>query len=147
MEKGKYHGFYQLDDERYGKLRGFDKTYFTIEISDFDGLQFKGWVEDDISTGGMEGKGDISGEIIGSKIFFVKRMPYLGQLFEDKTSGGYGLKIDKTAKHPPIYYNGIETENNHYKGKYNFRYFGINIRILIWLKRIKTGGTWEMTKV
>ena len=131
MEKGKYHGFYQYDDKKHEKLREFDKTYFTIEITNSNGKQFNGWVEDDILTGGMEGKGAISGEIKQNRIYFVKQMPYQGLFLKDTIAEKYQLEIDKTRKHPPVYYEGNAINTNNYKGKWNFRFYNHLVNIII----------------
>ena len=146
MEKGVvYKGFFQYDHAAYGKLRGIDKTYFTIEVTDFDGHKFNGWVEDDMLTGGMEGRGTVSGAIYSNGILFVKNMPFMGLLVKD-ANGNYSTKVDKTRKHKPIYYDGVEAGSDHYRGTWDFKY-GILIHILLWIKGIKTGGKWEMSKI
>jgi hypothetical protein len=144
LEKAIYKGFFQFHHAAYGKLRGFEKTYFTICVTDFDGHKFNGWIEDDMLTGGMEGRGTVSGAIYSDGILFVKNMPYMGLLVKDG-NGSYSSKVDKTRKHMPIYYDGVEAENEQYKGTWNFKY-GILVHIILWLKGIKTGGTWEMSK-
>jgi hypothetical protein len=146
METGLYKGSYQFNNERIGRQRGFEKTYFTIVITDSDGHSFNGWVEDDLSTGGMEGRGTVSGKLYSDGIEFVKNMPYLSIIREDSATGEYGQMIDKTKKHEPIYYDGVEIENNHYGGKWAFKY-GVLMQVAVWLMGAKMGGTWEMSKV
>ena len=92
LTKGQYNGFYQFDNNKITKSLGFDKTYFTIEITDLDEKHFKGWVEDNRLNGGMEGRGTISGNINGNKVWFVKKMPYLTQLVKDSETGNYRVK-------------------------------------------------------
>jgi hypothetical protein len=147
MEKGRYYGFYKFDNDEIRKSSGFTKTNFTIEITKLEGEYFSGWVEDDISTGGMEGRGIISGYILRNRISFVKQMPHLTMLYKNKTTGKYERKIDTTRKHLPIYYEGTISGTDNYVGKWNFRYYNHLINILVMFKRIKTGGTWEMSKV
>ncbi|HTA27754.1 MAG TPA: hypothetical protein VK809_08195 [Bacteroidia bacterium] len=142
---GKYKGYYKYDNYKFQK---FDKTYFTIEITHSDvEKNFYGCVEDDLSSGGMPGIGDIHGSLKEGKILFIKSMPYQGVFIESDSSGRYELQMDKSKRHQPIYYEGKTLPNGKYGGKWNFRHNGMITQIIIWLKGIKTGGTWEMSKV
>jgi hypothetical protein len=145
MEKGRYKGFFQYYYEQYRISSGFEKTYFIIEVTEFDGHKFSGWIEDDMATGGMEGRGEVSGAIYSNGILFVKQMPFMGLLVKDNVTGQYQSRIDRTRKHMPIYYDGVEGGEDNYSGTWNFKY-SILIHIILWLKGIKTGGTWEMHK-
>jgi hypothetical protein len=146
MELGRYKGFYQFNNLKLRKASGFDKTYFIIQVTDFDGHKFKGWVEDDTATGGMEGRGTVTGAIYSDGIMFVKEMPFMSIYYRDSANGGYQTKVYRNRKHMPIYYDGVEAENDQYKGTWNFKY-GILTAILLFLLGTKPGGTWEMAPV
>ena len=60
---GTWVGYYKFDDENHQKASGFDKTFFTITINSFDKNVFTGIVIDDTESGGMEGKGEVIGEV------------------------------------------------------------------------------------
>lgn len=146
MEIGVYNGFYQFDNQEYVRQTGFVKTYFTIAITDSVGHNFNGWVEDDLLSGGTEGRGTVSGKLYSNGIKFVKNMPYLSVITRDNNTGKYFRKVDKTKKHWPIYYDGVEIGSDNYRGSWVFKY-GVLMRLLIWISGAKTGGTWEMSKV
>jgi hypothetical protein len=149
LEKGKYNGFYGYDDENYREAKKFEKTNFTIMITDTNGQNFYGWVEDDFLSGGMAGRGSIYGKLKGNKISFVKSMPYLGIAEKDKVTGKYKSRMDKTRKHPLIYYSGKKIGKKasieQYKGRWNFKY-GIIMSLRLMVSGIKTGGNWGLIK-
>ena len=97
---GTWIGFYKFDNERVQKAFGFDKTYFTITIKSFDERNFHGIVIEDIKSGGMEGIGEITGEIDDAKISFEKFMPKTQLIYPN------GEKKNLDKKHPTLYYTG-----------------------------------------
>ena len=139
---GTWKGYYKYNNVRYQQLIGFDQTYFQINILTFDGTRFTGTVEDDRTTGGMEGIGKIEGTLDGQQLEFIKSMPILTSLGKNK-----GELITRNMKHPPIIYRGSLSENNtNAEGSWNFKnwfyWYGI-----IPLPHIKLRGTWQMSQV
>jgi hypothetical protein len=59
----KWTGSYKYDSKKSQELIGHPYTIFTIEMEVFQNDTLKGTVEDDPNTGGMEGIGEICGEI------------------------------------------------------------------------------------
>ncbi|MCP9770364.1 hypothetical protein EGI22_20855 [Lacihabitans sp. LS3-19] len=138
---GKWKGQYSFFDQKVNKIRGFDKTLFKIEISSVNGNSFKGKIEDDLNTGGMEGVGEILGEIIGNRIEFVKVMPKMTLLVDRK-----GTRKTYNKKHQPIFYTGqFSSDGQTVSGTWRFK-FGF---IWIWIipvPVIPSKGIWSMTR-
>ena len=97
---GTWKGYYKFDNEKLQTSSGFEKTGFTLDITFFDGKKFKGTVLDDINSGGMQGEGQISGEIKNGQVSFQKQMPLYTIIFKN------GTKQTLDRKHPIIYYFG-----------------------------------------
>ena len=97
---GTWLGYYKYGNEKLQKAYGFDKTYFTITINSFDKGFFQGVVVDDIKSGGMEGTGEIIGQIEDDRISFKKFMPKKSLIYLN----GEKRYLDK--KHPALYYTG-----------------------------------------
>lgn len=57
IQIGKWAGYYCFTDEKVNKIRGFQKTFFEIEILSVSEDAFVGKFQDDLSTGGTEGVG------------------------------------------------------------------------------------------
>ena len=74
---GHWSGYYKFDKEDIQEKIGFASTNFEIEITKTDKQNFTGNVQDDMSTGGTEGIGEITGKVSGEKIKFIKQMPFL----------------------------------------------------------------------
>jgi hypothetical protein len=74
IQIGHWTGHYSFADEKVNKIRGFEKTFFEIEILSVSENAFTGKVQDDLNTGGTEGVGEILGKIMGDRIDFVKFM-------------------------------------------------------------------------
>lgn len=142
LSQGKYIGHYAFNNKALAASGNLEGTLFTMTVKEISGEEFTGEVADDYPNAGTEGVGTIEGVIDGDNISFVKQMPYYTS-FVKKPEGGYSIKVDKTRKHPPIYYKGTQIENNTYKGTWGFR-IDILTRILLWLSSVKPGGTWEM---
>jgi hypothetical protein len=102
---GHWKGYYKFEKERIQKMIGFEKTYFEITIEKFDGINFSGSVNDDITTGGMEETGKIIGKVEKDKISFQKLMPLNDQI------NLKGERIKTNQKHPTLYYSGTFSEN------------------------------------
>lgn len=98
---GTWIDFYKFDNEESQKAMGSEKTYFTITINSFDNANSKGTVVDDINTGGMEGTGEITGEIEGDKIAFKKFMPRENIILPNNE------RRYTNRKHPTLYYKGV----------------------------------------
>src|SRR4051794_16560300 len=106
---GKWNGHYQYENKNLQKALGFERTFFQINISKFDGKKFTGTVADDLGSGGTEGIGVIEGELIDGDIRFVKKMPV--QTIRNPFTGE---RTTSNKPHPPIFYKGRRS----YDGKY-----------------------------
>jgi hypothetical protein len=115
------------------------ETGFTMTITDFDGIHFKGTVTDDIASGGTKGVGEIIGTIRNGLIKFVKKMPIMTLRCQD------GEKFEISKNHRPIHYKGILTTDNIFTGKWKIKwgiiFFDNNIGF-----SFGTKGTWQMQK-
>jgi len=136
--KGKYKGYYKYDNPKAQKQIKHEKTFFNIEITEFDNGKILGFVEDDIETGGTPGKGVIKGKKNGNEFFFIKEMPTAAFLIN-----GEMKTYDK--KHPKIYYKGIVNDNK-IEGEWKIK-LGFFMSGLMILLGTKTTGTWMMEKI
>ncbi|WP_445458046.1 hypothetical protein [Flavobacterium sp. HNIBRBA15423] len=138
---GNWLGYYKFKDEKIQELIGFEHTLFTIIITDFDGIHFKGTVKDDTATGGMEETGIIIGKKIKNTITFKKLMPVTYQLTNLK---GERKRINK--KHPTLYYSGIvNNEHTQISGKWKFNYKVTFLFGIIPIIYRPGNGTWKMS--
>jgi len=114
--KGTWLGYYKHKSKLLPENIRDRFTKFKIIIDEFDGIKFKGTVEDDITTGGTQGTGVIEGLKRGNEISFIKKMPVETMVLP---SG----KIKTTnKKHPKIYYSGIiSTNENEVKRSWKFK--------------------------
>jgi hypothetical protein len=140
IEIGHWIGQYKFDKEVHQKMSGFDSTNFEIEITKVDNNNFIGKVQDDLSTGGTEGVGEIIGKVSGEKIEFIKQMPIMTLLV-----GKDGTRKTLNKKHRKIYYQGIFSSDKksiagQWRFKFGFIWFG-----LIPIPIVPTKGTWAMT--
>ena len=139
---GTWKGLYKYDDKNIPKITGFEFTYFTIQITEFDGRSFNGIVTDDAETGGMHGTGTIDGNVDLSNIYFEKRM-------EIRYTINTITKTRKisNAAHPIIVYKGeLNVDQTAGRGTWKIR---SKIRLLWGFIPVRLGGTgtWQMTKV
>ena len=136
---GTWKGYYKFDNEKLQTSSGFEKTGFTLDITFFDGKKFKGTVLDDINSGGMQGEGQISGEIKNGQVSFQKQMPLYTIIFKN------GTKQTLDRKHPIIYYFGnFSQDKNHIKGKWKFKWKIFLLFGIIPIPFKPSSGTWEM---
>ncbi len=137
---GIWNGYYIYSNKIIQKAVGYEKTNFVITIDSFDGKNFKGIVQDDLSTGGMEEVGLIEGYIQEEKVFFKKQMPKHRQIVDKK-----GTRKTSDEKHPTLFYSGhLSGKNTSCSGKWKF---GITIGFLFGLIPIpfrSASGTWKM---
>ena len=113
---GTWLGYYKYDNEKLQKAYGVDKTYFTITINSFDKGFFQGIVVDDIKSGGMDGIGEIIGQIEDDKISFKKFMPKKSLIYLN----GEKKYLDK--KHPALYYTGtFSKDKKEISGEWKFK--------------------------
>ncbi len=136
---GHWIGQYKFDKKVHQEKNGFEYTNFEIEITDVDNNDFIGKVQDDLTTGGTEGIGEIEGKVVGENIEFVKQMPILTLLI-----GKEGTRKTINKKHPKIYYSGIfSSDRKSISGQWRFKarfiWFG-----LIPIPVIPSKGTWTM---
>ena len=139
IEIGHWIGQYKFDKEVRQKMTGFDITNFEIEITIVENNNFVGKVQDDLTTGGTEGIGEIVGKISGEKIEFIKQMPIMTLLI-----GKEGTRKTINKKHRKIYYSGTFSSNRRsisgqWRFKFGFIWFG-----LIPIPVIPTTGSWTM---
>jgi hypothetical protein len=138
--KGLWEGHYTYNKKSIQEKIGFDKTLFKINIERFENNKFSGSVEDDTTTGGTPGRGEITGNLNGDKVTFIKNMP-VQVVFNRK-----GVIIDQNKKQRPIYYNGqISNDGNIITGTWKFK-FGFIMNSLILLLALPTSGKWQMAK-
>lgn len=135
--KGKYYGAYKYDNTRAQEMIKHSKTFFNVEITEFENGKFQGTIEDDQDTGGTPGVGTIKGEIDGNDIFFIKEMPVAAFLVN-------GVKKTYNRKHPKIHYTGNITDDK-IKGVWKIK-LGIILSGLTFLLGANTTGTWSMEK-
>jgi hypothetical protein len=141
IQIGKWTGHYSFIDQKVNKIRGYEKTLFEIEILTVNDNTFTGKIQDDLITGGTEGVGEILGKIIGDRIDFVKLMPIMTLLIDNK-----GTRKTLNKKHRPIYYTGQfssdgQTVSGTWRFKFGFVWIGI---IPVPVKASK--GMWTMTR-
>jgi len=95
--KGKYKYSVRQSSELYDK-----EVEFLLKITEFDGENFTGTVQDNDHDYGTRGVGTIIGKINNNSIEFIKQMPIKTMV----SMNGKRLENEK-EKHPPIYYTGI----------------------------------------
>lgn len=134
---GKYKGYYAYDSQKMRSIIKHEVTFFFVEITEFHDGQFRGFVEDDIFTGGAPGKGIIHGKKNGNEIMFVKEMPRACFVAN-------GEKRIYDRKHPKIRYKGTMTDGK-MGGVWKIK-FNVFMTGLIILVGAKTTGTWQMEK-
>ena len=141
IQIGQWTGHYSFADEKVNKIRGFEKTFFEIEILAVSENTFTGKVQDDLNTGGTEGVGEILGKIMGDRIDFVKSMPVMTLLIDRK-----GTRKTYNKKHRPIYYTGQFsgdglTVSGSWRFKFGFVWIGV-----IPVPIIPSKGIWTMAR-
>ena len=139
IEIGRWAGQYKYDKEILQKAIGFDSTNFEIEITSIDNNIFLGKVQDDLTTGGTEGIGEIKGRVSGDAIEFVKHMPIMTLLVGKKAT-----RKTLNKRHCKIYYSGTfssdgKSMSGQWRFKFGFIWFG-----LFPIPSIPTKGTWTM---
>lgn len=98
---GVWRGTYTYDIPEQYKAKMFQKVGFTIRITDVQGQNFSGTVENDQETGGTPGTGEVKGYFTERQISFDKNMPVYAGIDMD------GKQVRDTAKrHPTIAYEG-----------------------------------------
>jgi hypothetical protein len=136
---GYWKGKYMYDDARVQKFIGHKFTNFSIQIKEFSGSQFSGSVVDDAATGGMDGEGEITGDLIDGRIKFIKKMKRLAIIV-----GGGKKHRTFNQKHPDLLYSGtLSSDGRRASGTWSstkkwvwFLIFPIPLRRLT--------GTWTM---
>lgn len=137
--KGIWKGQYKYDNKVHQQLKGVDATNFEIDITTIDDKHFTGTVQDDLSTGGTEGRGEISGRIIGNAVEFVKQMPVLSIL-----NGKTGVRKTYNRKHRKIYYTGTFSDDGKtISGRWKFKAGFVLVGLMLILGS-SNGGTWTM---
>ena len=139
IEKGIWIGQYKFDNKAHLEITGFESTNFEIEITKVENNNFTGKVQDDLTTGGTEGIGEIAGKVFGENIQFVKQMPIMTVLL-----GKEGIRKTYNKKHRKIYYLGTfsgdrKSISGQWKFKFGFIWFGF-----IPVPVTPTKGAWKM---
>ncbi|PWN60259.1 hypothetical protein [Chryseobacterium viscerum] len=133
--KGKYKYSVRQSSELYDK-----EIEFLLKITEFDGENFIGTVQDNDHNYGTRGIGTIKGKINDKNIEFIKQMPI------KTTVSMNGKRIENEyEKHKPIYYTGISNLKNSYSGHWKFKGADFINRLFHLLFAVK--GTWEITKI
>lgn len=141
IQTGQWTGNYSFDNDKISKARGFEKTFFEIEILSVSDKMFTGEIQDDLTTGGTEGIGEILGKITGNGIDFVKLMPVLTLLV-----GKNGTRKTYNKKHRPIYYTGqFSSDGQTVGGTWRFKFGFIWIGIFP-VPIMPCKGIWSMTR-
>ena len=141
IAKGSWKGQYKYDDKSIQNVIGFEQTNFEIEIISTNDESFTGTVQDDLTTGGTRGVGEIIGKVNGMRVEFVKQMPIMSLIVNKR-----GTRKILNQKHRKIYYIGsLSDDGKRVSGRWKFK-FGF-----IWtgmLPRIglPTKGTWTMSR-
>ena len=115
--KGGWNGKFAFNPMDYPEMVSRKKVGFTIRITSCWFGRFKGFVEEDGESGGAYGVGRINGKVKGTKIAFVKRMPY------SHFTNEYGFLEHTDEPHPPLIYEGS-----------------------IDIKKLEISGTWLLTE-
>lgn len=141
ITNGKWAGYYKYDNKRIQELKGIEHTNFEIDITSIHNNLFKGSVEDDQKTGGTPGIGEISGEINGDEITFIKQMPIRALLTPD------GGRRTFNKPHPKIFYWGrLSEDGKSAAGKWKIN-CGVSFVGLLMVITKTTTGTWTMNLV
>lgn len=139
INKGCWIGQYQYANPELQKGTGFESTNFEIEILTIADNSFSGKVQDDLSTGGTEGIGEIKGKVFDNKIEFVKQMPLMTLIVDKK-----GTRKTFDRKHRKIYYSGLFSEDRKsICGQWRFK-FGIIWLGIFPLPVLPVKGSWTM---
>lgn len=133
--KGKYKYNVKKNSELYDK-----EVEFLFKITEFDGENFTGTVQDNDHDYGTRGVGTITGKINNNHIEFIKQMP-----IKTMVSMKGKRTENENKKHPPIYYTGISTLKGSYSGQWEIIGNGFASRLLYLLFGVK--GIWEITKI
>jgi hypothetical protein len=99
--RGAWKGTYTYGMPDQYKDEWLQKVGFMIRITDVQGQNFTGTVEDDQETGGTPGTGKITGRFTERQIWFDKDMPIYAYIDEK----GEHVR-DSGKKHPTIAYEG-----------------------------------------
>lgn len=99
--RGVWKGTYTYNIPEEHKDERLQQVRFTIRITDVQGQNFTGTVEDDLATGGTPGTGQITGHFTEREIWFDKNMPVYAYIDRE------GKRVqDAGKKHPVIAYEG-----------------------------------------
>ena len=136
---GNWKGYYKFDNEIIQVAIGFEKTNFTIEIEAYNGVDFQGKVQDDVSTGGMAEIGNVVGKVFKNKVRFKKLMPKHSLIYED------GDRETLDEKHPTLYYEGIfSNDKTEISGKWFFKRKIVFMYGIFPIVSRPGKGTWSM---
>jgi hypothetical protein len=134
--QGTYIGTYKYDKHYIEYIN--TETMFTLIITDYDGIAFKGTITDDLVSGGTRGEGIVEGTLKDGKIEFIKQMPIMTLVTKK------GIKIEVQKKHKPIYYSGVLL-GEVFEGKWKIKRGMIFSKFVIAWGTGAT-GTWKMTQ-
>ena len=135
--QGTYKGIYKYD--KHPKIERINNgTIFTLMITEYNGISFKGTVTDDIQSGGTKGEGMIEGTIKNGRIEFVKQMPVMNLMTKK------GIRLEVPQKHKLVYYSGVLNRET-FEGGWKIK-SGITFNKYFIAIGTGTTGTWKMIK-
>jgi hypothetical protein len=139
---GTWKGTYTYDIPEEYRDERTQKVEFEIVINSVNKNQFIGTVEDNLSTGGTPGIGNINGSFNDYELLFEKNMPIHARIENDGSH-----TIDENKKHPTIIYSGeFSRSKKIIKGTWRFKK-----KVLVWkgiipLWILPGTGTFSMEK-
>ncbi len=141
MNHTKWTGSYKYTKDKLQKLTRSDQTDFEIEIISSKGNSFVGKVVDKSPTGATAGVGEITGNVSGNGIEFVKKMPVMALI------KGNELVHMQHKRHRDIFYVGIiSADGKSMSGEWKFK-FGFGLLGILPVMFLPTSGTWKMTAI
>ena len=139
ISKGYWTGSYTFQNKQHQFMLRHEQTNFEIIIQTSEQDLFTGIVQDDLSTGGTAGIGEIKGKVRGDKIEFTKQMPIMTLLIDRK-----GTRKTINKKHRKIYYSGtFSQDKKSLSGEWKFK-FGFIWMGIFPVPIIPTNGNWTM---
>jgi len=133
---GRWKGAYTyLRPARFAEGRG--SCTFTLVVDHQEGLEFDGFVHDEVAQGGHPYRGHIEGRLAsGGQIIFSKDMP-CGAVMPD------GTFDPDTGSRYRIHYRGVWDGVDTFRGTWNIRFGFISAGRRLYV-RMPSSGTWHM---
>ncbi len=139
---GHWQGSYDYDLPEEYKDEKTQNVNFIIDITETTGVQFSGTVEDDLSTGGTPGRGEIKGDYDNYIVKFEKLMPISAKI---DINGNH--VINENKKHKTLIYKGeFSRDKKSISGTWRFKKKVLTWRGIIPFWGIPGSGRFTMTK-